>query len=121
MKQTIFVFDSYEDDRRLVKRILEKNNFIVEDAASSDDAVKLVKSKKIDLVLLDPETLQIDCDQFLALTMQERHKQKISLIIYSSKSYNDEELNLYKADGYINKYSDPCELINKINLVLSGK
>ena len=52
-QETILVVDDLEHQRQLSKDVLEHLNYRVETCASGEDALEVMKSKQVDLVLLD--------------------------------------------------------------------
>ncbi len=117
----ILVVDDYEDDRRLVRKILEKNGFAVDEASGWKEALLMVKNKKIDLILLDLNMPEVSGYELLGVLRQEKTDKELPIIIYSSMPKNDDEINVYKPDGFVSKYSSPNELVSLIQSVLSGK
>ncbi len=117
--KVILIIDDYEDDRRLVRKILEKDSFTVEEASGWKEAMFTIKTKKIDLILLDLRMPDLSGYELLGVIRQEKDNKELPVIIYSSAPKNDDEISLYKPDGFVSKYSSPKELISQIKKILS--
>jgi two-component system, cell cycle response regulator DivK len=117
--KVILIVDDYEDDRRLVRKILEKDSFVVEEASGWKEAIFLIKTKKIDLVLLDLRMPDLSGYELLGVIRREKDNKELPVIVYSSAPKNEDEVSLYKPDGFVSKYSSPKELVSQIKKIFS--
>jgi two-component system alkaline phosphatase synthesis response regulator PhoP len=119
-KQKVFVVDDDPDIRRLVGTVLERENFVVESAASAAEFFKKLTTYKPDLVVLD---LQLpDEDGFgiikkLRANPQFTHIPIVMLTVQSVDSYKIAGLEI-GADDYIVKPFNQGELVARLRAVL---
>ena len=118
-KKIILIVDDYSDDRLLARKILEKDGFAVEEACGWKDAMVVIKSKKIDIVLLDLKMPEMSGYELLGVIRQEKSNKELPVLIYSSMPRNEDEITTYKPDGFVSKYSTPEELIKHIKKLLA--
>lgn len=113
MKQTILVVD---DDKEIVKAIgllLEKEGFAVLKAYDGIQALDLLASETIHLILMDVMMPRLDG---LSAVMKIREKNNIPIIVLSAKSEDtDKILGLsIGADDYVTKPYHPAELSARV-------
>lgn len=110
---TILVCD---DDKEIVEAIeiyLMQEGYNVEKAYDGQEALKIVKDKKIDLMIIDVMMPKLDG---IRATLQIRKESKISIIILSAKTEDaDKILGLnVGADDYVTKPFNPLELVARV-------
>ena len=110
---TILVCD---DDKEIVEAIeiyLMQEGYNVEKAYDGQEALKIVKDKKIDLMIIDVMMPKLDG---IRATLQIRKESKIPLIILSAKTEDaDKILGLnVGADDYVTKPFNPLELVARV-------
>ena len=110
---TILVCD---DDKEIVEAIeiyLMQEGYNVEKAYDGQEALKIVKDKKIDLMIIDVMMPKLDG---IRATLQIRKESKIPIIILSSKTEDaDKILGLnVGADDYVTKPFNPLELVARV-------
>jgi CheY-like chemotaxis protein len=118
---TILIVDDYADDRKLIRRLLEKRQYLVEEAGTWKEALIMIKNKDVDLIILDLKMPEMDGYELLGVIRKDNSDRKIPVIIYSSMPKNKEEVDLHKPDAYVNKYSSPSELLNEVANLLNKK
>lgn len=111
--QTILVCD---DDKEIVEAIeiyLMQEGYNVEKAYDGQEALKIVKDKKIDLMIIDVMMPKLDG---IRATLQIRKESKIPIIILSAKTEDaDKILGLnVGADDYVTKPFNPLELVARV-------
>ncbi len=106
---TILVCD---DDKEIVEAI-EIYLMQVEKAYDGQEALKIVKDKKIDLMIIDVMMPKLDG---IRATLQIRKESKIPIIILSAKTEDaDKILGLnVGADDYVTKPFNPLELVARV-------
>jgi len=115
------------DDHQIVRAgfahfIADQSDMRVEaEAASGDEVIRLVTSKKFDVVLLDiamPNKNGIDCLRIIRQTQP-----KLPVLILSSYPETNYAVNTLRAgaNGYITKGAAPNELVRAIRIVARGK
>lgn len=110
---TILVCD---DDKEIVEAIeiyLMQEGYNVEKAYDGQEALKIVKDKKIDLMIIDVMMPKLDG---IRATLQIRKENKIPIIILSAKTEDaDKILGLnVGADDYVTKPFNPLELVARV-------
>jgi PleD family two-component response regulator len=130
-KLTVLVVDDIADDRMMTRMILEKNNFLVEEASNFQEIIDELSKDKIDLVVLDVQMMDDDCKDILSKIKQynldKRYglgKKKISVILYTSLQISHSALaEEYKSMGascIVGKDQHPSILIDKVNEILGS-
>ena len=117
---TILVCD---DDKEIVEAIeiyLMQEGYNVEKAYDGQEALKIVKDKKIDLMIIDVMMPKLDG---IRATLQIRKESKIPIIILSAKTEDaDKILGLnVGADDYVTKPFDTEILKSKIATTLANR
>ena len=110
---TILVCD---DDKEIVEAIeiyLMQEGYNVEKAYDGQEALKIVKDKKIDLMIIDVMMPKLDG---IRATLQIRKESKIPIIILSAKTEDaDKILGLnVGADDYVTKPFNPLEFVARV-------
>ncbi|WP_418375879.1 response regulator transcription factor, partial [Agathobacter sp.] len=110
---TILVCD---DDKEIVEAIeiyLMQEGYNVEKAYDGQEALKIVKDKKIDLMIIDVMMPKLDG---IRATLQIRKESKIPIIILSAKTEDaDKILGLnVGADDYVTKPFNLLELVARV-------
>lgn len=110
---TILVCD---DDKEIVEAIeiyLMQEGYNVEKAYDGQEALKIVKDKNIDLMIIDVMMPKLDG---IRATLQIRKESKIPIIILSAKTEDaDKILGLnVGADDYVTKPFNPLELVARV-------
>lgn len=110
---TILVCD---DDAEIVEAIeiyLVQEGYDVEKAYDGEQAVNILNSKKIDLLIIDVMMPKIDG---IRVTMQVRKEHSLPIIILSAKTEDSDKilgLNV-GADDYVTKPFNPLELVARV-------
>ena len=105
-----------DDDKEIVEAIeiyLMQEGYNVEKAYDGQEALKIVKDKKIDLMIIDVMMPKLDG---IRATLQIRKESKIPIIILSAKTEDaDKILGLnVGADDYVTKPFNPLELVARV-------
>ncbi len=117
-KAHILVVDDDEGLRELVKQFLNKNNYLVTTAKSSEDALDKVKIIKFDLIVLD---IMMPGKSGLEFTNENKKKLDTPIILLTAKRETSERVEGLEigADDYLAKPFEPKELILRINNILN--
>ncbi len=117
-KAHILVVDDDEGIRELVKQFLNKNNYLVTTAKSSEDALDKVKIIKFDLIVLD---IMMPGKSGLEFTNENKKKLDTPIILLTAKGEVSERVEGLEigADDYLAKPFEPKELILRINNILN--
>ena len=116
-KETILIVDDEKEIRELIEIYLKNEGYEVIMASTGLEAIKLVKKKKVDIVILDimmPVVNGIDA----CIKIREQHN--IPIIMLSAKVEDiDKILGLsVGADDYLTKPFNPLELIARVKAQL---
>lgn len=113
----ILVVDDEETIREVVRRYLEKENYVVLEAADGYQALDLIKQKSPDLIVLDLMLPGIDG---LSLTEHIRQERQIPIIMLTAKGEASDRIRGLDtgADDYITKPFSPQEVVSRIRAVL---
>lgn len=116
-KAHILVVDDDDGIRDLVKQYLNKNNYLVTTAKSSEDASDKVKIIKFDLIVLD---IMMPGKSGLEFTYENKKKIDTPIILLTAKGEASERVEGLEigADDYLPKPFEPKELILRINNIL---
>lgn len=107
-----------EDDNtihNLIKELLEKENYIVRNAYSGKEALEILNSEKIDLILLDLMLPEITGEEIV-----KEIRTNIPIIVISAKISPEDKVSvlLDGANDYITKPFDKNELLARIQVQL---
>jgi CheY-like chemotaxis protein len=108
----ILVVDDEQSIRLLFQEELTDAGYEVATADSGEEALRMVKNQKPDLITLDIRMAQMDGSEFL----QELRKMYRDLPVIVCTAYDDyrQDFRLWASDGFITKSSDISELKAKI-------
>jgi len=117
-KAHILVVDDDDGIRELVKQFLNKKNYLVTTAKSSEDALEKVKIIKFDLIVLD---IMMPGKSGLDFTNENKKKLNTPIILLTAKGEASERVEGLEigADDYLAKPFEPKELILRINNILN--
>ena len=114
MEYTILVADDEKEIRELLRLYLENSGYKVIEAEDGQQALDILKNKRIDLCILDIMMPKIDGYRVL---QELRKESNIPVMILSAKDADSEKilgLNL-GADDYMVKPFNPLEAIARVN------
>ncbi len=119
-KETILLVEDEEDIRELLKYNLEKEGYQVFGAASGEEALQAVRSRRPELILLDLMLPGIDGLEVCRLIRGEARTQYLPIIMLTAKG---EEADIVTglelgADDYIVKPFSPRVLLARVRAVL---
>ena len=117
-KAHILVVDDDDGIRELVKQFLNKNDYLVTTAKSSEDALEKVNIIKFDLIVLD---IMMPGKSGLEFTNENKKKINTPIILLTAKGEASERIEGLEigADDYLAKPFEPKELILRINNILN--
>jgi len=117
-KAHILVVDDDDGIRELVKQFLNKNDYLVTTAKSSEDALIKVKIIKFDLIILD---IMMPGKSGLEFTNENKKKLDTPIILLTAKGEASERIEGLEigADDYLSKPFEPKELLLRINNILN--
>jgi DNA-binding NtrC family response regulator len=116
---TILVVDDEENIRWLYREELEDEGYIIKDAASGEDALKIVPELKPDLVVMDIKMPGISGVDTL-IKIKEIDKD-IPVILCSAYGDYKQDFSTWASDAYVVKSASLDELKKAITKVLSQR
>ncbi|MFA6221001.1 MAG: response regulator [Desulfomonilaceae bacterium] len=116
----IFHIEDESSVRLLYKEVFEEQGFQVIQARDAEEALKMLKGYKPDIIILDLKMPGIGGRGFLERF--NRMKIKIPLIISTAYPYFTCDPSIPSVDAFIVKSGDMTELVNKVReLVAKGR
>ncbi len=112
-RKTVLVVDDHQDIRSLVQTYLEASNFQVVTASTGHEALSVVASTQLDLVVLD---LNLPgCDGF-EVCRQVRQSSALPILVLSARSEDLDKILALElgADDYLTKPFNPRELVARV-------
>ncbi len=111
----ILVVDDEAYNRDILRKILTKEAFTVEEASNGAEALELLKQTAYDLVLLDLRMPVMDGYEAIEAIRTELHN-PVSIIVISANidSLTQERLASFKVANYINK---PYQLHTLLSII----
>jgi DNA-binding response OmpR family regulator len=116
-KKTILVVDDEETIREVVRRYLERDGFLVQEAADGFAALDAIRTEPPDLIVLDLMLPGIDG---LSLTQHIRQDRQIPIIMLTAKGEANDRIRGLDigADDYMAKPFSPQEVVSRVRAVL---
>ena len=115
--KTILVVDDDEAIRTLLQEELEEEGYKVMIATNARDALKMVETEPLDLVILDIRMPGMDGLEALPRILG--LKEGLPVILNSAYSQYQESFMSWAADAYVVKSSDLSELKTKVKELVS--
>ena len=114
---TILVVDDEETIREVVRRYLEREGYLVKEAADGYEALRIIQDDSPSLIVLDLMLPGIDG---LSLTQHLRQDRQIPIIMLTAKSEDNDRIRGLDlgADDYITKPFNPQEVVSRVRAVL---
>ena len=114
----ILIVDDVADDRLVAKMMLEKEGFKVLEAKNWKEALSIIKSEDLSLVLLDLKMPEMGGLELLGKIRNENGSAILPVVVYSSSPNCGDDYKSCGSNGYIKKYSDPKYFISKVKEAL---
>jgi len=120
-KESILIVEDDKFLRELMSRKLNNSGFNVEVAIDGKEALKKIKEKKYEIILLDLVLPGMDGFEILGEIKKDNETKNIPVIILSNLGQEEEVergLKLGAEDYLIKAHFTPDEIINKIEEIL---
>lgn len=116
----ILVVDDDPDIRDILKLTLSEENYEILEAGDGEEALKLINTKPLDLVLLDYKIPKVDGRQVCRLVKKDLLLSHLPIIMVTGKGEIADKINGIDAgaDDYIVKPFEPKELLARIRMIL---
>jgi two-component system nitrogen regulation response regulator NtrX len=119
-KPKILIVDDEEPLRAVLGAELESEGYLVETAADGDEAIELVQSKPVDLVLLDIKMPRVDGFEVLRFIKQRYPRIKVIMLTGYADLSSAIDSKRWGAEDFISKPYDLFDLLTTIERVLSS-
>jgi len=116
-KPHILIVDDDKEIRTLLSDILEKNELIIFQASQGTEMRDILKSKKIDLMILD---INLPDEDGISLCKEVRSSSSLPIIMLTAKTSPIERVIGLEtgADDYVCKPFEPMELVSRVRSLL---
>jgi diguanylate cyclase (GGDEF)-like protein len=116
----ILIADDDPDIRDILKLTLSEENYETIEAGDGEEALKIIRAKPLDLVLLDYKMPKMDGRQLCNLIKKDLLLQHLPIIMVTGKGEVSDKIDGIDsgADDYIVKPFEPKELLARIRMVL---
>ncbi|MFC1592831.1 response regulator [Candidatus Omnitrophota bacterium] len=120
MALKILIADDDPDIRDVLKLTLAEENYTVLEAEDGAEALKIINSKPLDLVLLDYKMPQVDGRQVIKKVKSDILLRHLPIIMVTGKGELEDKIGGLDAgaDDYITKPFEPKELLARIRMTL---
>lgn len=120
MQIKILIADDDPDIRDILKLTLSEENYEVIEAPDGEEALKIIHSKSLDLVLLDYKMPKIDGRQVCSAVKKDLLLRHLPVIMVTGKGEISDKIDGIDAgaDDYIVKPFEPKELLARIRMIL---
>lgn len=122
-KATVLVIDDSVTVRTVTKNFLERNHFIVITAKDGVEALELLKTNKIDIILLDIEMPRMDGFLFAETVREETEWAHIPIIMITFREEEEQKNRAYALgiEHFMCKPYQEQELLDTIEVLLNKK
>ncbi|MDD2751941.1 MAG: response regulator [Candidatus Omnitrophica bacterium] len=120
MPVKILVVDDDPDIRDILKLTLSEENYEVIEASDGEEALKIIPSKPLDLVLLDYRIPKVDGREVLRRIKKDLLLRHLPIIMVTGKGDISDKVGGIDAgaDDYVVKPFEPKELLARIRMIL---
>jgi putative two-component system response regulator len=120
-KKTVLLVDDSATNNLLLQVVFEQNDFAVEVVFSGKDALKALKRKHIDIVLLDLMMPQMSGFEVLTAIKENPDTKNIPVLIVSADSERDDEEKAIQlgAEYYFEKPLQLNAIVEKVKSILA--
>ncbi len=118
---TILVIEDSEGDRALIRKTLERKNYLVILANDGESGLKLVREHKIDLIVLDYLLPGMNGLRVCKILKEDKKTKNIPIIFLTVVESGEAILECYGsgAESYMHKPIDAKFLLKEVKAVLS--
>jgi len=121
MSKRILIVEDQEDNRTILRDVLNTVGYHMIEALNGEDGVRLAQSERPDLILMDIQLPQMDGYEATRQIKRIAELKMIPIIAVTSYALSGDEAKARAAgcDGYIAKPFSPRELLAKVRKYLS--
>ena len=120
MRGAVLVVEDDRELRELVRRYLERAGHAVHTTGSGAEAIDLLASGGVDLVVLDLGLPDVDGVEVLAAAHQGQQGRETPVVVLTARSGLEDRIDGLRrgADDYVTKPFSPTELVLRVQAVL---
>lgn len=120
MPAKILIVDDEPDIRDILKITLSEENYEIFEAADGEEALRIIRSKPLDLVLLDYKIPKVEGPQVCRMVKKDLLLRHLPIIMVTGKGEVTDKIDGIDAgaDDYVVKPFEPKELMARIRMVL---
>ncbi|MCB1192995.1 MAG: fused response regulator/phosphatase [Leptospiraceae bacterium] len=115
-KSLILIVDDNEENLTIISKILKTENYDVMGVFSGEDAIKLIKKRTPDLILMDIMMPQMDGIETCKIIHSDPQYQNIPILFLSAKNEIETVVNAFEAGGkdYVTKPFREEEILSRV-------
>jgi DNA-binding response OmpR family regulator len=119
----LLIVDDEEGVRSLVRMTLESDNYEILEARRAEEALKLVREHRPDLVLLDVMLPDISGVEVCRTLKADPDTASVTIVMLTAKAQSSdlEEAEDAGADGYFTKPFSPVALLRRVDKIFRGE
>ena len=120
MKKLILVIEDQEDNRRIVRDLLESAGYEIIEAVTGADGVAAAETHRPDLILMDIQLPDFDGYEATRRIKAKPDLQAIPIIAVTSYALSGDDVKALEAgcDAYVSKPFSPRALLAKIQEII---
>jgi two-component system cell cycle response regulator DivK len=112
----ILVVEDQEDNRRILRDLLTRSGFAIDEAENGEDALESIARQRPDLILMDIQLPVLDGYEATRRIKSDPQLRAIPIIVVTSYALSGDEAKAREAgcDAYVTKPYSPRQLLAKI-------
>ena len=116
MSRRILVVEDQEDNRKIMRDLLEANDFEIIEAVTGEEGVAMAGKEKPDLILMDIQLPGLDGYETTRQIRTNPDLKQTPIIAVTSYALSGDDKKAFAAgcDGYVTKPFSPRQLLAKI-------
>lgn len=120
MTKKILVVEDHEDNRKILRDLLTKNEFEVIEAADGLTGFQLTRSERPDLVIMDIQLPGVDGYETTRRIKDDEDLREIPVIVVTSYAMSGDETKAFEAgcNAYVAKPYSPRDLLSLVRQYL---
>ena len=120
MTKRILVVEDQQDNRQILRDLLESANYVVIEVEDGEQALAAVRAQRPDLILMDVQLPILDGFEATRRIKADPELNSIPVIVVTSYALGGDESKARAAgcDGYVTKPYSPRQLLAKIKQYL---
>src|SRR5689334_21536590 len=116
MSKRILVVEDHEENRRILRLLLNSAHYEVLEAVTGEEGIRLAEQERPDLILMDIQLPGVDGYEATRQLKANPQLQSIPIIVVTSYALSGDDVKAFAAgcDAYVAKPFVPRELLAKI-------